>query len=117
MNRPARHAAGFVSTLLLAVVLVLAQWIGLQHRIAHGLSVQIQTNGAFSSPFKSSGKSDANHSCALFDAAAAGDLLTLPPCPTPLLAGARYFHAAAAWSSWNAQRQFHYSSRAPPHHA
>jgi hypothetical protein len=112
MNRATSHATSLASTLLLSLVLICAQWLGMHHRIAHGL--HLQANGAVSSQFKSSGKVDLNHSCALFDAAAAGDLLVLPPCGVPLLADAEHPHFSAAWSSWDAPHLPYFSSRAPP---
>ncbi|HEX7635650.1 MAG TPA: hypothetical protein VF427_10275 [Noviherbaspirillum sp.] len=92
---------------LLALVLLFAQWCGLSHRIAHAphLSAIVADDN---------GDAHAHHSCTSFDAAAAGDTIHLAPFVAPLLTSAHTLALWAAFISWDAPPVPYFSSRAPP---
>lgn len=96
-----------IIALLLAVVLLFAQWSGMTHRIEHAPLPHAAASA-------DEHDSDSDHSCVAFDAAAAADTMHLPPFVAPLLAGAQVLALWAAFRSWDAPLVLHFSSRAPP---
>ena len=103
--------------LLLVAALLLAQWVGLHHRIVHaggihGPHASLQEHQP--AP-QNNGIDDRDHSCAAFDAATLADSVSTVPFLTLLLPST---HAMALWlafASWDAPLLCHFSSRAPPH--
>lgn len=98
---------------LLGVLLLFAQWTGLQHRIAHfGLA----TSGVHATAIV--GDDDAaahqHHSCVLFDAAALGITMHSPFYLPPCLRTGANTNGDRHESSWDAYFVSHFSSRAPP---
>ncbi|WP_334190033.1 hypothetical protein [Noviherbaspirillum sp.] len=108
MRRPSANSHRVLFAILVAA-LVCAQWLGLQHRIAHaGLSGNVaHAPGQAHDP-------DITHSCALFDAAATADTLHVPPYIAPLMNSSEVLARWAAFISWDPPVALSFSSRAPP---
>jgi hypothetical protein len=106
----ARTRQSFRSTvaLLLAAVLLFAQWSGLAHRIGHAPLAGMHMQAG------ETDHDDTGHSCVAFDAAAVADSIHLPPFAAPLLTSARVLALWAAFHSWDAPLVRHFSPRAPP---
>lgn len=100
--------------LLLAVALLLAQWVGMLHRIDHaGWQADPQAQQSRGEGSSSNGSS-VSHSCVVFDGAYLADLL-----PTALidLVRVRLAHErppAVDFASWQGLFFGHFQSRAPP---
>ncbi|MFC7515860.1 hypothetical protein ACFQUU_12675 [Herbaspirillum sp. GCM10030257] len=98
---------------ILGLLLLFAQWTGLQHRIAHfGLATpSIHATAILADD---DAAAHLHHSCVLFDAAALGITMHspfyLPPCLRTEANSSREHHE----SSWDAYFVSHFSSRAPP---
>lgn len=98
---------------LLGVLLLFAQWTGLQHRIAHfGLATSDVHAAVIVTDDDAA--THLHHSCVLFDAAALGTTMHSPFYLPPRLrtednAGPDHFSA-----SWDAHFASYFSSRAPP---
>lgn len=98
---------------ILGLLLLFAQWTGLQHRIAHfGLATSSMHAAAISADDDAA--AHLHHSCVLFDAAALGITMHSPfylsPCMRTGANTSRDHHE----SSWDAYFVSHFSSRAPP---
>ncbi|RZL04497.1 MAG: hypothetical protein EOP36_00340 [Rubrivivax sp.] len=99
--------------ILLAVALLLAQWVGMLHRIDHaGGQVEAQAQSRAEGDYPNG--SSAAHSCVVFDGVCLADLL-----PTALvdLLPARLAHGlplAADFASWHGRFAGHFQPRAPP---
>ncbi|HEY6774575.1 MAG TPA: hypothetical protein VI140_11425 [Oxalicibacterium sp.] len=112
-----RRRNRFCFTAVLAVLLLFAQWMGLQHSIAH--ADLIDGNHAV---FKSAKVADASgeyvgdkgHSCKLYDSATLSDSaplpIVLPVIRTGMLVATQHISAIL----WDAPLLCHFSSRAPP---
>lgn len=126
LSRP-HHTARLLLWILLPALL-LAQWIGQSHKIAHAgwnngkpaynvLVSQVQNPSAitlleaFSQPF---GDDKQVHSCAFLDALTVADCLHAVTPQLPDLAGTAIPADLPAEQSWQAPLQLHFSSRAPP---
>ncbi|MCU6434991.1 hypothetical protein LPB67_14535 [Undibacterium sp. Jales W-56] len=126
LSRP--HQTARLLLWLLLPALLLAQWVGQSHRIAHAgwingkpaynLTVNAVENQAaatafeiFSPPF---GDDKQLHSCAFLDALTAADYLHTAALPLPDLAGNAVLSDLPAQQSWLAPLLLHFSSRAPP---
>jgi hypothetical protein len=100
----------FATAILLAMALLLAQWIGLHHGIRHaGLQHSLPSAAQIEAD-----DGDAHHSCIAFDAAALADSISVPPYLAPLLTGVRVLALWTAFASWDAPFTLYFSSRAPP---
>lgn len=105
---------------LLLPALLLAQWAGLAHRMAHGGGQAGYVSLAKpvpAVPLTLSAKGDDSstlHSCALYDAAASADYLHAAPAPALLGTGHALRAARHAASGWQALLRLPFSSRAPP---
>jgi hypothetical protein len=126
-SAPFRHAARKTLSALLLVVMLLAQAIGLQHRIEHAGGAQVVAAAVDESLAESSGedgdsaftayrdgKTSGSHSCVLADAAAladalhgALDLALSRPGPVAAI-------GSPACVEWDAPLARYFSSRAPP---
>ncbi len=95
--------------ILLALVLLFAQWTGMTHRIKHAPLAQVNV-----SAFTFQHDSDHHHSCIIFDAAAIADTVHIPQFVTPLPPGVQVLALWMAFRSWQAPLTLHFSSRAPP---
>ncbi len=96
--------------LLLALTLLLAQWIGMAHRVAH--ASLLYDHGASASA--KSGERSEFHSCAAFDAASVGDVVHFAAFNAGLTSSARVLALWAAFLCWDAPPANFFSSRAPP---
>ncbi|RJG04338.1 hypothetical protein D3878_09940 [Noviherbaspirillum sedimenti] len=109
-----------MSTLLLVLALLFAQWLGLAHRIEHaGLAqpaqtVQLAQAGQASLQTNANYDKSLEHSCALFDATALAAALNSPPVSLAVVPGAQVLALWLAFASWDAPFLRHFSSRAPP---
>ncbi len=107
-----RHRRHALIGMLLALSLLLTQWLGYAHAIAHaGGATEVtkvtQAGGSFDH-----GKSAS--ACAGFDAATLGAATlnsALPPLPTVAASGPVVLPLR---SGWHRQFSAHFSSRAPP---
>jgi hypothetical protein len=119
------------------MALLLAQWTGLKHRIAHAsmMPLHLQSQALLQSaasvalqpdllPQSASSTSasasntgsdiDLSHSCIAFDAATVADSIHTPPFLLPLPTSAQVLSLWAAFISWDAPLSLCFSSRAPP---
>jgi len=99
--------------MLLAMMLLFAQWSGFAHRIDHAPWLQ---EHAYTGPtvVDGFGDTESRHSCAAFDAAAVADAVALPPFIAPLLASTEVLALWAAFASWDAPPARPFCPRAPP---
>lgn len=105
------QAVNTAATLFVTLALLFAQWMGVQHRIAHaGLS----NEHAHASFACFDDDRDTEHSCAAFDAATVGDSAHIAPFVSPLITSAQVLALWAAFISWDAPLTAYFSSRAPP---
>jgi hypothetical protein len=109
MNTVRHEQHRYTIAMLLALVLLFAQWSGMAHRIEHAPLAQ-----AYSALSADEHDSDSNHSCIAFDAAAVADSIHLPPFVAPQIAGTQVLALWTAFLSWQAPLVLHFSSRAPP---
>lgn len=106
-----------VIALLTAMALLLAQWVGQNHRINHADLQQQAGIAGMTDLVADSGNNDNNdisHSCAAFDAATVGDSVNSIPFVTPLVTSTHVLALWAAFISWDAPVVTCFSSRAPP---
>jgi hypothetical protein len=98
---------------ILGLLLLFAQWTGLQHRIAH-FGVATSNLHATALVADDDAATHLHHSCVLFDAAALGITMHtpfyFPPCPRT----EGNISPAHPGSSWDAYFVSQFSSRAPP---
>jgi hypothetical protein len=99
--------------ILLAMAMLFAQWMGLNHRISHSAPQQQDLVGA-AAPTNAGSAADKLHSCALYDAATVADLVPMPPAAGVLIASMQVLAQWAAFTSWQAPPTTCFSSRAPP---
>jgi hypothetical protein len=104
------RSADIAAAVMLAVMVMCAQWIGLHHGIRHAglphpftLAVQLD-----------SGEDIPSHSCIAFDAAALADSISPAPYCAPLLTGVQVLALWSAFASWDSPFTPYFSSRAPP---
>lgn len=118
MNPPrfngfAASSRSTAQALLLAAALLLAQWVGMLHRIDHASGqVDLQAHGQ--SDGSPASQSSLSHSCVVFDGAYLADLL-----PTALVgftpAPTRHARPSATdFASWHGLFSGHFQPRAPP---
>jgi flagellar biosynthesis protein FlhB len=99
--------------ILLAVALLLAQWVGMLHRIDHA-SGQIEPQAQSHGEGGYSNSSSVSHSCVVFDGVCLADLL---PTTVVALVAARAVHVlqpASDFASWSGRFAGHFQPRAPP---
>jgi hypothetical protein len=120
---PQRDAARVGFAVLLLAMLLFSQWLGMQHRIAHGGWVDghpaaLQAIGG-STPDATDGSAALPderkpHSCSLVDGTALADTVAvfifMPPAPVCIKALALWI----AYQSWDAPLTRFFFSRAPP---
>lgn len=105
--------------LLLAIAFLVAQWVGLMHRVEH--PIWLETKAAFSSSTSGGNKAvganpakESHHHCAAFDATAIGDTFALFLAqPIALVT----LSLAAVWPSivsWQAPARRCFLPRGPP---
>jgi hypothetical protein len=98
---------------LLGLLLLFAQWTGLQHRIAHfGIATSSLHDTAI--VVDDDAATHLHHSCVLFDAAALGITMHSPFFQPPCLHTGANTSQDHPESSWDAYFVSHFSSRAPP---
>lgn len=95
----------------MALALLFAQWMGVQHRIAHAGPLHEHAHASSAHTYDDR---DADHSCAAFDAATIGDSVHMNPFVSPLITSAQVLALWAAFISWDAPLTAYFSSRAPP---
>lgn len=105
-----------LSTLLLVLALLFAQWLGLSHRVEHAGLAQPQPVQASHWSLQADASYDKTleHSCALFDATSLAAALNSPGVSLAILPGARVLALWVAFASWDAPFLRLFSSRAPP---
>ncbi|TCS38597.1 hypothetical protein EDC30_102336 [Paucimonas lemoignei] len=113
-NQPTARPTS-LTTALVVLAMLCAQWVGLAHSIAHSGSKQESPYfSLYVSAPDTGGDKFSAHSCVLFEAAAiAASLAT----PTVNLTLPLSVHALALWlafASWDAPFLCHFSPRAPP---
>lgn len=97
---------------LLAIAILLAQWVGLMHRIDHA---PLQQTHAFASFVAGDDdETDAHHSCVAFDAGAIADTIHVAPFLAHILTNTQVLALWAAFTSWDAPFIPPFSPRAPP---
>jgi hypothetical protein len=108
---------------LLLPAILLAQWVGLAHRIAHaGGNESSQHNLAAISQVTSKiflaslpfGEDSRLHSCIALDAATASDYLHFPILPVAANNATEILTLLSQHRLWLAQPERYFSSRAPP---
>jgi hypothetical protein len=103
--------------LFLVVALLFAQSLGLLHRIAHGGLVVPPTAQVAAGPNLLqlvASLTDANHSCAAFDAATLADNIHTAAIAVVALPNVHVLALWVAFASWTAPFTQHFLSRAPP---
>jgi hypothetical protein len=106
----------------LVIAVLFAQWMGLQHRIAHAdrvdnhhaLQTVVQTLSDSTSDSSAEYAGDKSHSCTLFDGMALADGAPALPFIPLLQTSVQVLALWAAHASWDAPFLCHFSSRAPP---
>jgi hypothetical protein len=115
MTRRNKYLFSKLLALLLMGSLLLAQWSGLQHRVAHAwlLPADIVHSESERSDQETPDKSF-SHSCALLDAATVGACLASAKYVPPLLSSLSLPISVLPMASWQALFTPQFSSRAPP---
>jgi hypothetical protein len=113
-NSIAAQATSSATALLVAVALLFAQWIGVQHKIFHAPLSQAYLQASSVADTDGIGDKDVQHSCASFDAATVGESIHILPFVAPLVTSAQVLALWAAFISWDAPVTSYFSSRAPP---
>ncbi|MGB6054514.1 MAG: hypothetical protein WBG17_04660 [Burkholderiaceae bacterium] len=100
---------------LLVLALLLAQWSGFQHRIAHsGFGLAASTVAAGGGPRIGSGGDSLHHSCLAFDAATLAVALHAAVPSAPALPSRLPAPQRPTFASWDAPFVPHFLTRAPP---
>ena len=109
-------AAHIAFTMLLAVTLLFAQWLGMRHRIAHGSGPYGARHSisASCSGLQIDCGNKTRHACAAWDAATLADTVGAIPFIAPILPNAHVLALWTAFASWDAPLLCHFLSRAPP---
>lgn len=102
-------------SLILALSLLFAQWLGLTHAVTHanfnsGIAVE-QTEFSFVSGFDHQKSASI---CSLLDAATLAAALHTPAVVAPIFAALPLHDYTASGSSWTEPFRLFFSSRAPP---
>lgn len=97
----------------LGLLLLFAQWTGLQHRIAH-FGFETSSLHATAIGADDDGAAHLHHSCVLFDAAALGITMHSPFYLPSSLRTEASTNRNYRGSAWDAYFVSHFSSRAPP---
>lgn len=110
--------AGWLLWLLLPA-LMLAQWAGLSHRMAHaGRGGAQPAQPAYvrlvDDKISKNGDQNTLHSCALYDAAASADYLHACAPATPYCCGTPLVAGNSTGLPWHAPLTLSFRSRAPP---
>ena len=116
MTRRNNHLPIYLTALLLVCSLVLAQWAGLQHRVAHAWlqpSNLEQIDSGWSVQDDAPDK-DFFHSCDLLDANTVGACIASADYAAPLLNNLSLSISVLPLVSWQALFTRQFSSRAPP---
>ena len=100
--------------ILLIVTLLVAQWTGVVHRIAHAKGWPANQSVSAESVQTTNWGDQTTHSCAAFDAAAVGSALTGPCLAIAIVPNTHVLAMWVAFASWQAPHISHFSSRAPP---
>ncbi len=112
---PISHSKPRALAILLIVVLLVAQWIGLAHRVVHGSQgPSIRTIGKTAAAFAGQWDDRVHHSCAAFEAATIGAALASVCLAVPVVPNTHVLALWVAFASWQAPHTSHFSSRAPP---
>ena len=99
--------------LLLAVALLLAQWVGMLHRIEHaGGHLTPQAQSRLGSAHSSS--PSVAHSCVVFDGAYLADLLPTNVVDFVAAGTAHVLPPASVFAFWHGLATRHFQPRAPP---
>lgn len=101
-------------TILLVMALLVAQWSGMSHRIAHASFTDLAPHLASLVDAGRADDTQLRHSCVAFDAAAVADSIHAPPFAVTPLAGNHVLALWTAFASWDAPFVRHFPARAPP---
>ncbi|MDQ9169082.1 hypothetical protein Q8A64_01525 [Oxalobacteraceae bacterium R-40] len=115
MTRWNHHSSATLVALLLACSLLIAQWAGLQHRVAHA---QLQSTSIVTAEVDRSADDAPDnhlfHSCVLLDASAMGASLPTGKFVPLVLSNTSLPITVLPLVSWQALFTRQFSSRAPP---
>lgn len=101
----------------LAALLLFAQWMGLQHSIAHADLIDgghAVFHSAKSADASGQHAGDKGHSCKLYDSATLSDSAPLPVVLPAIRTGMHVATQRISAFLWDAPLRCHFSSRAPP---